>query len=88
MMSKRRKYSETSLEFGFTFIVNNGMDILLCVLCQKTLGNETKASHSTSRESSSTIKDKDLDFFKRKEAVFKKQRLDPSGRFSNKPVQQ
>lgn len=83
-MSKRRKYSETYLQFGFTFIVNNGMDIPLCVLCQKTLGNDSMKPSLLTRHlerAHPEFKDKDLDFFKRKEAVFKKQRLDPSGRF-------
>ena len=39
MSLKKRKYSETYLKFGFTFTINNGLDIPVCVLCQKSLGN-------------------------------------------------
>lgn len=82
-MSKRRKYSETYLQFGFTFVVNNGMDIPVCVLCQKTLGNDSLKPSLLTRHlerAHPEFKDKDLNFFKRKEEVLKKQRLDPSGR--------
>ena len=83
MMSKRRKYSETYLQFGFTFVVNNGTDIPVCVLCQKTLGNDSLKPSLLTRHlerAHPQFKDKDLNFFKRKEEVFKKQQLDPSGR--------
>ena len=84
MTSKRRKYSETDLQFGLTLTVNNGMDIPLCLLYQKTLGNDSMKPTLLTRHlerAHPEFKDKDLDFFKRRETVFKKQRMDASGRF-------
>ena len=76
MTSKRREYSETYLQFGFTLTVNNGMDIPLRLLCHKTLGNDAMKPSLLTQHLERThpeFKDKDLDFFKCKEAVFKKQ---------------
>ena len=36
MSSKKRKYSEVYLKFGFTFTLNNALVNPVCVLCQKT----------------------------------------------------
>ena len=84
MSVKKRKYLETYVKFRFTFTINYCLDILVCVLCQKSLGNDSmksKSSQLANGESSSAIqfknsKTKDLDFFKHRKLVFKKQRLD------------
>ena len=84
MSLKKRKYSETYLKFGFTFTINNGLDIPVCVLCQKSLGNDSMKPSLLTRHlerAHPEFKDKELDFFKHKEPVFKKQCLDKSGMF-------
>ena len=58
--------------------------IFQCVYCvKKTLGNDSLKPSLLTRHlerAHPEFKDKDLSFFKRKEEVLKKQRLDPSGR--------
>ena len=84
MSLKKRKYSETYLKFGFRFTINNGLDIPVCVLCQKSLGNDSmKPSLFTwhLERAHPEFKDKELDFFKHRESVFKKQCLDNGGMF-------
>ena len=79
MSLKKRKYSETYLKFRFTFTINNGLDIPECVLCQKSLGNDSMKPSLLTRHlerAHPEFKDKELDFFKHRESVFKKQCLD------------
>ena len=89
MSFKKRKYSETYLKFGFTFTINNGSDIPVCVLCQKSLENDSMKPSLLTRHlerAHPEFKDKELDFFKHRESVFKKQCLDKVACFSNKPM--
>jgi len=61
-------------------MVNNGLDMPLCVLCQKTLGNNSiKPSllALTSGVNLTTIQRPD--FFQPRETVFKQQRLNKVG---------
>jgi len=51
---KEVAYSETLLRFGFTLTVNNGSDIPVCVLCQKTLGNHSMKPSSLTRRLNNT----------------------------------
>ena len=84
MILKKRKYSETYLKFGFTFTINNGLDIPVCVLCQKSLGNDSMKPSLLTRHlerAHPEFKDEELDFFKHRESVFKKQYLDKGGMF-------
>ena len=84
MSLKKRKYSETYLKFGFTFTINNGLNIPVYVLCQKSLGNDSMKPSLLTRHlerAHPEFKDKELDFFKHRESVFKKQCLDNGGMF-------
>ena len=84
MSLKKRKYSETYLKFGCTFTINNGLDIPVCVLCQKSLENDSMKPSLLTRHlerAHPEFKDKELDFFKHRESVFKKQCLDKGGMF-------
>ena len=72
MSVKKRKYSETYLKLGFTFTINNGLDIPVCVLCQKSLGNDSLKPSLLTRHlerAHPQFKDKDLDFFKQRISV-------------------
>ena len=83
-MNKKRKYSETDLQIGFTCTISNDLDIPACVLCQKSLENDLTKPNVLAQHLNiaySEFKLKDLDFFKGREAVFKKQRLDKGGIF-------
>ena len=84
MSLKKRKYSETYLKFRFTFTINNGLDIPVCVLCQKSLGNDSMKQSLLTwhlERAHPEFKTKELDFFKHRESVFKKQCLDKGGMF-------
>ena len=84
MNLKKRKYSETYLKFGFTFAINNGLDIPICVLCQKSLGNDLMKPSLLIwhlERAHPEFKDKELDFFKHRKSVFNKQCLDKDGMF-------
>ena len=84
MSLKKQKYSEAYLKSGFTFTINNDLDILVCVLCQKPLGNDSMKPSLLTRHlerAHPEFKDKELDFFKHRESVFKKQCLDKGGMF-------
>eukprot|EP00096_Caligus_rogercresseyi_P009484 TRINITY_DN3234_c0_g1_i1.p1 TRINITY_DN3234_c0_g1~~TRINITY_DN3234_c0_g1_i1.p1 ORF type:complete len:544 (+),score=51.68 TRINITY_DN3234_c0_g1_i1:127-1758(+) len=78
-MSKKRTYKESFLSFGFTFTVNNGIQVPQCVICKKTLSNESMKpfklkEHLTKVHSELT--EKDLAYFKIKEHQLKRSRLD------------
>ena len=80
----QKKTKETYLKFGFTFTINNGLNIPVCVLCQKSLGNDLMKPSLLTRHlerAHPKFKDKELDFFKHRESVFKKQCLDKGGMF-------
>ena len=84
MSLKKRKYSETYLKFGFTFTINNLLDIPACVLCQKSLENDSMKPSLLTRHlerAHPEFKDKELDFFKHRKSVCKKQCLDKGGMF-------
>ena len=84
MNLKKRKYSETYIKFGFTFTINNGLDLPVCVLCQKSFGNDLVKPSLLTRHlerAHPKFKDKGLDFFKHRESMFKKQCLDKCGMF-------
>ena len=40
-MSKKRPYKESFLNFGFSFLIKNGIQIPQCEICFKTLTNES-----------------------------------------------
>ena len=82
--SQKKKYSETYLKFGFTFTINNGLDIPVCVLSEKLLGNDSMKPSLLTRhleKAHPKFKDKKLDFFKHRESVFKKHCLDKAVMF-------
>ena len=57
---------------------------MICVLCQKSLGNDSMKPSLLTRHlerAHPEFKDKELDFFKYRESVFKKQCLDKGGMF-------
>ena len=84
MSVKKRKFSQTYLKFGFTFTINNDLDILVRVLRQKSLENDSVKPSLLTRHlerAHSEFKDKEFDFFMQRESVSKKQRLDKGSMF-------
>ena len=43
MLQKKRKYLDNYLDFGFTYLIHDGLQIPQCVLCNcmKTFSNST-----------------------------------------------
>ena len=78
-MSKKRTYNESFLSFGFSFTVNNGMQVPQCVICKKTLANESMKPFKLKEHLTKVhpeLAKKDLAFFKIKENQLKRSRFD------------
>ena len=41
MSQKKRKYQDNYLNFGFAYLIQDGLQIPQCVLCMKTFSNGT-----------------------------------------------
>ena len=41
MSQKKRKYQDNYLDFGFTYLIEDGLQIPQCVMCMKTFSNST-----------------------------------------------
>lgn len=78
-MSKKRTYNESFLNFGFSCIENNGVQLPQCVVCQKTLANESMKPFKLKEHLAKVhpeMANKDLAYFKIKENQLKRSRLD------------
>jgi hypothetical protein len=78
-MSKKRTYNESFLNFGFSSIVNNGVQLPQCVICKKTLANESLKPFKLKEHLAKVhpeLASKDLAYFKIKEHQLKRSRLD------------
>lgn len=65
---RKRKYDESYLNFGFTYIGNSDAPDAMCVLCHKILANSSMAPAKLRRHFETThsnYKGKDMQFFKR-----------------------
>ena len=77
-MSKRN-YKSEFLKYGFTCIHTQGVEKPQCVLCSQVLLNESLKENKFKRHLDSchsNLKEKNVDFFQRKESEPKNQRLD------------
>jgi zinc finger BED domain-containing protein 5/7/8/9 len=84
VMEKIRKYSEDYLKFGFSSVINNGIEKPQCVLCNAVLSVESMKPSKLKRHletKHSEFASKDVDFFKGYETQLKRQKLDISGIF-------
>ena len=73
---KSRKYSDSYLNFGFTFILQNGKKKPQCVICSKVLASESMLPNKLKRylkTSYPQFVDKPRDFFARKLNDLKRQ---------------
>ena len=41
MSQKKKEYQDNYLDFGFTYLIQDGLQIYQCVLCMKTFSNST-----------------------------------------------
>jgi hypothetical protein len=84
IMEKKRKYSENYLKFGFSTVINKGIEKPQCVLCNAVLSAESMKPSKLKRHLETKHSEhvtKDLDFFKRCETRLKHQKLDATGNF-------
>ena len=73
---KFHEYSDSYLDFGFTFILRNGEEKPQCVICSKVLASESMLPNKLKRHlktSHPQFVDKPRDFFSRKLNDLKKQ---------------
>ena len=78
-MSRTRSYNESFLSFGFSFLVSKGLQVPQCIVCQKTLANESMKPFKLNEHLEKVHPDlakKGLDYFKIKENQLKRFRLD------------
>lgn len=78
-MSKKRTYHDSFLNFGFSAVVNNGVQMPQCVICKKTLAHESMKPSKLKEHLTKVhpeLASKDLSYFKIKEDQLKRSRLD------------
>lgn len=90
-VTKKRKYSEEYINYGFTSILADGIEKPQCVLCFKVLGNDSMRP-SKLKHHLLTIHpqyaERDPDFFRHHERSLEKQKLDESGAFQQQTSRQ
>ena len=84
MATKKRKYNEDYIQFGFTCITIAGVDKPQCVICNKVLGTDSMRpnklrTHLVNVHGSYANKDKE--YFQRMERALVSSRLDSTGQF-------
>ena len=82
--AKKCKYDEKYIKFGFTSLEKDGIDLPQCVLCLKTFGNGSMKPFQLEQhleKSHGEHVNKPVAYFKCKEDVFKRSRLDNAGAF-------
>lgn len=84
MSSKKRTYSESYLDFGFSFVIRNGEQLPQCVVCLKTFVNDSMKPFQLKKhleKSHPELMTKNREYFKLREDNLKKARFDSSGSF-------
>lgn len=85
MSAKKRSYNEAFLSYGFTKIMDKSVEKPQCVVCSKVLSHESMKPSKLRVHLNSChgeLVGKSLDYFKRKEAVLKGERIDSTGHFA------
>ena len=81
---KKRKYMDSYIEYGFTVVRNSGIEKPQCVICCDMLSGESMKPSKLKRHLETRhpeYLEKDPSFFKRKEDVLKRSRLDTTGAY-------
>lgn len=76
--TKRRKYDERYIKYGFTCIILNDEPRPQCVICSEVLANDSLKPVKLIRHLNTkhpTYKDKPVDFFRRKDTMLASQKL-------------
>ena len=84
MSQKKRKYQDNYLDFGFTYLIEDDLQIPQCVVCVKTFSNSTIKPASLKQHLAnvhSSMMSKNRSFFESKLSSLKRQKLDQTGMF-------
>ncbi|CAG9790709.1 unnamed protein product [Diatraea saccharalis] len=84
MASKKRKFSDDYIKFGFTFIERDELQLPQCVICMKVLSNDSMRPSRLERhlnQQHPTLSSKSKEFFSSKAESLKRMRLDKSGSY-------
>ena len=84
MSQKKRKYQDNYLDFGFTYLIQDGLQISEGVLCMKTFSNSTMKPAPLKQHLANaypSMISKNWFFFELKLSSLKRQKLDKTGRF-------
>ena len=84
MSQKKRKYQDNYLDFGLTYLIQDGLQIPQCVLCIKTFSNSTMKPASLKQHLANahpSMISKNRSFFELKQSSLKRQKLDRTGMF-------
>ena len=84
MSQKKRKYQDNYLNFGFTYLIQDGLQIPQCVLCMKTFSNSTMKPAPLKQHLANahpSMISKNRSFFELKLSNLKRQKLDRTGMF-------
>lgn len=80
----KRKYVEQYIDFGFTYVEKGGEQLPQCVLCHKTLSNDSMKPHQLKQHLTkvhSECAGKTRNYFEAKAKNLKKMRMDTDGAF-------
>ncbi|KAF6027867.1 hypothetical protein EB796_013825 [Bugula neritina] len=80
--AKKRIYNDSYLEYGFSYITKDNLQLPQCVICFKTLSNDSLKPFQLKQhlqKTHPTLADKGREFFESKERQAKRCRLDASG---------
>ena len=84
MSQKKRKHQDNYLDFGFTHLIEDDLQILQCVVCMKTFSNSTMKPASLKQNLANahpSMMSKNRSFFESKLSSLKRQKLDQTGMF-------
>ena len=84
MSQKKRKYQNNYLDFGFTYLIEDDLQIPQCAVCMKTFSNSTMKPASLKQHlanAHSSMMSKNRSFFESKLSSLKRQKLNQTGMF-------
>ena len=84
MLQKKRFYCDNYLDYGFSYVVKDGVQIPQCVICFKTFSNSTMKPFQLKQHMVNAhpqMKDRDRGFFECKLSSLKRLKLDETGTY-------
>ena len=84
MSQKKRQYQDNYLDFGFTYLIEDDLQIPQCGVCMKTFSNSTMKPASLKQHLANahpSMMSKNRSFFESKLSSLKRQKLDQTGMF-------